>query len=386
MQIVFSDAQYWNEFLPLSYTRPVAEMRCGILSFSERWKKILNTSEIAYLTEDYLQAKFKKPEESESLFLIPNFIPTKKIIAQIQSLHLGEALVYHDEIIVARVNMKNFSLSQIEKMIDLEEAPLFFKKHTDLFSLNAEAINFDFELFTAGRTSQPLSPTNGFLGQKEDLFIEEGANIEFSTLNTNTGKIYIGRDAVIMEGSHLRGPFTLGEHSVINMGAKVYGATTIGPYCKIGGEINNIVVFGYSNKGHDGFLGNSVLGEWCNLGADTNSSNLKNNYAHVKLWNFRNKKFEDTGLQFTGTIMGDHAKTAINTQLNTGTVVGIAANIFKPGFPPNFIENFSWGGMKGDEKIRFEKAIEVAEKMMSRRNVALSEVDIQLLQYVFSNE
>lgn len=383
MQLVFSDAQYWEDFLPLTFTRPIAEMRCGILTFSERWKKLLTIDEVSYLTEDFLQEKFQKPEKRESLFLVPNFLPTPDVLQQIKNLRKGEALVYQDELLAAKVHMENFTLSQIEKMTDITEELLFFKQPTDLFSYNHKAIDFDFELLTEGRNTQPLSPTNGFLGNPEDLFIEEGAQIEFSTLNTRTGKIYIGKNAEIMEGCHLRGPIALCEDSKFNLGAKIYGATTVGPHSKVGGEVNNVVIFGYSNKGHDGFIGNSVIGEWCNLGADTNSSNLKNNYATVKLWNYKSKKFTDTGLQFAGVIMGDHAKTAINTQLNTGTVVGLAANIFKSGFPPNLVENFSWGGMKGDEKFKLEKAIEVAEKAMIRRKIILSEADKKILGYIF---
>lgn len=384
MQLVFSDAQFWEDFLPLTFTRPVAEMRCGILTFSERWQKLLETSEISYLTEDFLQEKFPKPEKKESLFIVPNFLPNENVLNQIKDLKLGEALVYENELLAAKVDMDNFSLNQIEKMTDIHEELLLFKQPTDLFSFNEKAIDFDFELLTKGRTSQELSATNGFLGNAEDLFIEEGATVEFSTLNTKTGKIYIGKNAEVMEGCNLRGPIALCEDSKFNLGAKIYGATTIGPHCKVGGEVNNIVIFGYSNKGHDGFVGNSVIGEWCNLGADTNSSNLKNNYASVKLWNYRTKRFANTGLQFAGLIMGDHSKTAINTQFNTGTVVGVAANIFKFGFPPNLIENFSWGGMKGDEKFKLEKAYEVAELAMARRKVPFTEVDRNILKYIYS--
>ena len=384
MQLVFSDAQFWEDFLPLTFTRPVAEMRCGILTFSERWQKLLETSEISYLTEDFLQEKFPKPEKKESLFIVPNFLPNENVLNQIKDLKLGEALVYENELLAAKVDMDNFSLNKIEKMTDIHEELLLFKQPTDLFSFNEKAIDFDFELLTKGKASQELSATNGFLGNAEDLFIEEGATIEFSTLNTKTGKIYIGKNAEVMEGCNLRGPIALCEDSKFNLGAKIYGATTIGPHCKVGGEVNNIVIFGYSNKGHDGFVGNSVIGEWCNLGADTNSSNLKNNYASVKLWNYRTKRFANTGLQFAGLIMGDHSKTAINTQFNTGTVVGVAANIFKSGFPPNLIENFSWGGMKGDEKFKLEKAYEVAEKAMARRKVPFTEVDRSILKYIYS--
>lgn len=385
MQLVFSDAQYWEDFLPLTFTRPVAEMRCGILTFSERWQKILDSTEISWFTEMYLQQKFKDPEKKESLFLVTNFLPTETVIQQIKDLEQGEALVYEDELVAAKINMDGFSLNQIEKMTDIKEELIFFKKPTDLFTYNKEAIDFDFELLTKGKTSQELSSTNGFLGKKEDLFIEEGAEIEFSTINTRTGKIYIGKNAEVMEGCNLRGPIALCESSKFNLGAKIYGATTIGPHSKVGGEVSNIIIFGYSNKGHDGFVGNSVIGEWCNLGADTNSSNLKNNYGNVKLWNYRTKDFQDTGLQFAGLIMGDHSKTAINTQLNTGTVIGVASNIFKEGFPPNLIENFSWGGFKDDERFKLDKAYEVAEKVMARRKMPLTDNDKAIFKHIFDN-
>lgn len=383
MQLVFSDAQYWEDFLPLTFTRPVAEMRCGILTFSERWQKILDTTEVSWFTEMYLQQKFREPEKKESLFLVTNFLPTETVIQQIKDLKQGEALVYEDELVAAKINMDGFSLNQIEKMTDIKEELIFFKKPTDLFTYNKEAIDFDFELLTKGKVSQELSSTNGFLGNKEDLFIEEGAEVEFSTINTKIGKIYIGKNAEVMEGCNLRGPIALCEGSKFNLGAKIYGATTVGPHSKVGGEVSNIIIFGYSNKGHDGFIGNSVIGEWCNLGADTNSSNLKNNYGNVKLWNYRTKDFQDTGLQFAGLIMGDHSKTAINTQLNTGSVIGVASNIFKEGFPPNLIENFSWGGFKDDERFKLDKAYEVAEKVMARRKLPLTDDDKAILKHIF---
>lgn len=385
MQLIFSDANFWGEFLPLTYTKPISELRTGILTFSERWQKLLNSNEVSYITEDYLQKKFKTYEKKESLLITPNFLPSENVLNQIKNLQLGEALIYENEVLAARLDMQDFSLSKIEKMTDVTEELIFFKKPTDLFSLNDKAIDFDFELVTKGRTSQELSATNGFLGKKEDLFIEDGAEIEFATLNCKTGKIYIGKNAEIMEGSVVRGSLALCEGSKINMGSKIYGATTIGPHSKVGGEVNNIIITGFTNKGHEGFVGNSVIGEWCNLGADTNSSNLKNNYAEVKLWSYKTKKFEKTGLQFCGLIMGDHSKTAINTQFNTGTVVGVGANIFKSGFPPNVIEHFSWGGFKGDEKFKLEKAFEVAEKAMARRKMPLTDEDKEIIKWVYEN-
>ena len=383
MQLVFSDAQYWGDFLPLTFTRPVAELRIGILTFQERWKKLLEIEDIAFLTEDYLQEKFKKPESKESLLIVPNFLPTESVLEQIKKIKQGEALIYQNEVIAAKLNMRDFSLSQITKMTDVEGELLFVKSPSDIFTYNQQFLDYDFELLTRNRKSQELSETNNFLGDKKDLFIEEGAEIEFATLNCKTGKIYVGKNAEIMEGTMIRGSLALCEGSKINMGAKVYGATTIGPYSKVGGEVNNIVIFGYSNKGHEGFVGNSVIGEWCNLGADTNSSNLKNNYANVKLWNYRLSKFVDTGLQFCGLIMGDHSKSAINTQFNTGTVVGVAANIFKTGFPPNLVKSFSWGGMNGDESYQLDKVIEVMEKVMQRRKVDLTDVDKSIISHIY---
>lgn len=384
MQLVFSDAQYWEDFLPLTFTRPVSELRMGILTFQERWKKLLEIEDIAFLTEDYLQEKFKKPELKESLLIVPNFLPTESVLEQIKKIKQGEALIYQDEVIVAKLDMKDFSLSKITKMIEVEGKLLFVKSPSDIFTYNQQFLDYDFELLTRNRKSQELSETNNFLGDKKDLFIEEGAEIEFATLNCKTGKIYVGKNAEIMEGTMIRGGLALCEGSKINMGAKVYGATTIGPYSKVGGEVNNIVIFGYSNKGHEGFIGNSVIGEWCNLGADTNSSNLKNNYANVKLWNYRLSRFVDTGLQFCGLIMGDHSKSAINTQFNTGTVVGVAANIFKTGFPPNLVKSFSWGGMNGDESYRLDKVFEVMEKVMQRRKVDLTDVDKNIISYLYN--
>ena len=383
MQLVFSDAQYWGDFLPLTFTRPVAELRIGILTFQERWKKLLEIEDIAFLTEDYLQEKFKKLESKESLLIVPNFLPTESVLEQIKKIKQGEALIYQNEVIAAKLNMRDFSLSQITKMTDVEGELLFVKSPSDIFTYNQQFLDYDFELLTRNRKSQELSETNNFLGDKKDLFIEEGAEIEFATLNCKTGKIYVGKNAEIMEGTMIRGSLALCEGSKINMGAKVYGATTIGPYSKVGGEVNNIVIFGYSNKGHEGFIGNSVIGEWCNLGADTNSSNLKNNYANVKLWNYRLSKFVDTGLQFCGLIMGDHSKSAINTQFNTGTVVGVAANIFKTGFPPNLVKSFSWGGMNGDESYRLDKVLEVMEKVMQRRKVDLTDVDKSIISHIY---
>ena len=277
-RLLFEDKNNIKDFFPLTFTRPSAELRAGILTFSERWQRLLGITQVSYLTTDYLRGKYPYTGVSQevTLSIYANFLPTPRLLEQLRSLEVGESITYQGRIL-ASVE-KSITLSSIPP-IEWEEPLVLFEKPTDLFTYNDKAIDFDFKLLTQGRTSAPLSPTNGFLGDKADLFIEEGAKVEFATLNCQKGKIYIGKDAEVMEGSHLRGPIALCEHATVNMGAKLYGATTIGPYSKVGGEISNSVIWGYSNKGHDGFLGNSVLGQWCNLGADTNVSNLKNTYS-----------------------------------------------------------------------------------------------------------
>ena len=250
----------------------------------------------------------------------------------------------------------------------------------DIFRLNGEVLQSDFVRLTDGKTSAKLNDTNVLIG--DEIFLEEGVAVNGAILNADKGPIYLGKDAEIMEGVTIRGPFSLGDHAVVKMGAKIYGPTTIGPYCKVGGEISNSILQAYSNKGHDGFLGNSVIGEWCNLGADTNSSNLKNNYGEVRVWDYEEAKSISTGLQFCGLIMGDHSKSGINTMFNTGTVVGVCANIFGAQFPPKFIPSFLWGGSGQWDLFKMEKAIEVAEKMMSRRQVTFSSEDEKIFQEI----
>ena len=281
-----------------------------------------------------------------------------------------------------------FSLEDQE--IDIETLEVFqlegilLKVETtwDIFSKNGAAIKADFDLITKNRTSAPI-PEKTVAFNSEAIFIEEGAKLPLCVLNATDGPIYIGKNAEIMEGSMVRGPFALCEESTLKMGTKIYGSTTVGPHSKVGGEVNNSVFFGYSNKGHDGFLGNSVIGEWCNLGADTNNSNLKNNYAEVRLWSYETENFAKTGLQFCGLMMGDHSKCGINTMFNTGTVVGVSANIFGSGFPRNFIPSFSWGGAKGFTTYLTSKAFEVAKVVMLRRGIELSEQESAILEHVF---
>ncbi|MBC7126422.1 MAG: glucose-1-phosphate thymidylyltransferase, partial [Bacteroidales bacterium] len=337
--IVLFDDQRRDDLLPLTFTRPVAEIRMGILTISQKWSMLTGAS-VHYLTQDYLQTKYPNAPKGEPvLFVNGGVCPDSNLVDKIRALKPNQAIVKGDTLIAAMLNSTVDTLPAeglFEMTFEYADDILEVKYPWDIFRNNGEAIVRDYSLITKGRKSQPISATNTVLNL-DNVFIEEGARVECAILNAETGPIYIGKDAEVMEGSIVRGPFALGEHSALKMGAKIYGPTTVGPYCKVGGEVNNSVFFAFSNKAHDGFIGNSVIGEWCNLGADTNNSNLKNNYAPVKLWNYRKKGFVDTGLQFCGLIMGDHSKCGINTMFNTGTVVGVSANIFGDGFPRNFI-------------------------------------------------
>lgn len=383
--IVLFDDQRRDDLLPLTFTRPVAEIRMGILTISQKWSMLTGAS-VHYLTQDYLQAKYPNAPKGEPvLFVNGGVCPDSNLVDKISALKPNQAIVKCDTLIAAMLNSTVDTLPAaglFEMTFEYPDDILEVKYPWDIFRNNGEALVRDYSLITKGRKSQPISATNTVLNP-ENVFIEEGARVECAILNAETGPIYIGKDAEVMEGSIVRGPFALGEHSALKMGAKIYGPTTVGPYCKVGGEVNNSVFFAFSNKAHDGFIGNSVIGEWCNLGADTNNSNLKNNYASVKLWNYRKKGFVDTGLQFCGLIMGDHSKCGINTMFNTGTVVGVSANIFGDGFPRNFIPCFSWGGAAGFTTYQPQKAFETARIMMSRRDLPFTDIDKEILLKVF---
>lgn len=386
MNYILFDDKSWKNLLPLTFTRPVCEIRTGILTIKEKWEKYLD-HKVSYKTQDYLSVKFPVYIDSENILINGSVIPDDKLIKKINSLDLNKALVSNGKILAVRLNkdqVANFNYDDKDSFLTENYDGDFVKIEWpwDIFRFNEVNIKTDFEFISKGRKSQELSSSNNISG-KENIFIEEGAKIEFATLNATNGPIYIGKDAEIMEGCLIRGPFALCEHAVLKMAAKIYGPTTIGPYSKVGGEVNNSVILGYSNKAHDGFLGNSVIGEWCNLGADTNNSNLKNNYTEVRLWNYENERFIKTGLQFCGLIMGDHSKCAINTMFNTGTVIGVNANIFGEGFPRNFVPSFSWGGARGFTIYGLDKAFEVAEKVMQRRNKIFDDKEKQILTYIF---
>jgi UDP-N-acetylglucosamine diphosphorylase/glucosamine-1-phosphate N-acetyltransferase len=387
MNYILFDDNTWENLLPLTFTKPIAEIRVGILTIKEKWEKYLKTK-CSYHTKDYLRNKFPTDIDNDNIFINGSLIPSAELISEITNLEQGQIL-YNDDVIYAlrlnKMDAENFEVEKYSSKLNVKSISNCTKISNtwDIFRMNGEAIENDFKAITKGRKSQPLSKTNTVLGDNE-IFIERGASIECAILNTTNGSIYIGKNAEIMEGSSIRGPFALGQESTIKMGAKIYGPTTIGPYCKAGGEINNSILFAYSNKGHDGFLGNSVIGEWCNLGADTNNSNLKNNYAEVKLWNYNKERFLKTGLQFCGLVMGDHSKCGINTMFNTGTVVGVSANIFGDGFPRNFVPSFAWGGASGFTETKLNKAFETIERVMERRDVPFDDVEKQLLTDVFN--
>lgn len=382
MNYILFDGNHRISLLPFTYTRPVADIRVGILTIREKWEKHLGFTTTT-ITEEYLEDKYPMVELHENVLINASVIPSKTLVNCIKKLTNNQAIFQGDELIAffTTDTQEQVDFDTYQK-IEFKEDLIQIKNTWDIFSMNEQVIQSDFQLITEGKKSQPI-PDGVQVIKKEHIFIEEGATVLLSSLNASKGPIYIGKGAEIMEGCSVRGPLAMCDHSVLKMGTKIYGATTLGPYCKVGGEVSNSVLFGFSNKGHEGFLGNSVIGEWCNLGADTNISNLKNNYAQVKLWNYQVKKFIDTGLQFCGLMMGDHSKCGINTMFNTGSVVGVSANVFGAGFPRNFIPSFSWGGSSGFKTYQLKKVFEVAKVVMKRRSLDFSEQDQRILEFVF---
>ena len=382
MNYILFDGTVRNQLLPFTYTRPVADIRVGILTIREKWEKYLGST-TSTITEEYLSDKWPMVEFAANVMINASYLPTSNLVKIIEGMTEGQAIFDGEEVIAFYTKEDQEVDFNSCECIEYTFDDVLRIEHTwDIFSKNGNAIQEDFELLTQGRTSQDIPETVHCINRNQ-IFLEEGAKIEVGILNATNGPIYLGKDSEVMEGSIIRGPFGLGDHSQVKMGAKIYGPTSTGPYCKIGGEVNNAVFFGYSSKGHDGFLGNSVVGEWCNLGADTNNSNLKNNYASVKLWDYESGRFANTGLQFCGLMMGDHSKCGINTMFNTGTMVGVASNIFGSGFPRNFIPSFQWGGANGFVTHLPKKAFETARIAMERRDIELSQQDEAILNHVF---
>ncbi len=375
-----------SEFFPLSFTRPISLFRVGIFTIKEKWEKYFDS--VSVYTDDYLSNKYPSIVKDDNIWINAQLIPNDSIITEINNLRIGESLKRDSKILAFRSkDFKSNNLNEISSNAQFS----FLNSITDIFTINGAEIKNDFLFISSDKTtdwqgqndSELLTNSNIKIGQYP-IYVEKGAKINHSIFNTTSGPIYIGKDAEVMEGSIIRGPFAMCNNSVLKMGAKIYESTTIGPYSKVGGEVNNSIFFGYSSKAHDGFLGNSIIGEWCNLGADTNNSNLKNNYENVKIWNYSINSFKDTQLQFCGLIMGDHSKCGINTMFNTGTVVGVGSNIFGSGFPRNFIPSFSWGGSSGFTIHNLNKFFITAEKVLSRRHEVLSDNERQILSQVYN--
>jgi UDP-N-acetylglucosamine diphosphorylase/glucosamine-1-phosphate N-acetyltransferase len=371
--VILFDSEVREQLLPLTFTRPVGALRVGALTIQEKWKQWLN-AKVSFITQDYLASKFPIEYGDENIVINGSVMPSDRLIRLIRQMEFNEAYLKGEELIVAKLDRE-----QLEKLIhdedidqlhvyDIEDTPFLKIDHPwDIFTQNAAALEEDFQLLTQGRESQPISDSNRIVGDPNRIFLEEGAVVEGASLNVLDGPIYVGKNAEIMEGSLIRGGLALGEHAQVKMGTRLYGSNTFGPWTRVGGEVNNSVIQGYSNKAHDGYLGNSVIGEWCNIGAATNTSNLKNTYEEVRIWNYPTGQFLPTGIKFCGVIMGDHAKIGINSMLNTGTVIGVGANIFGAGFPRAFVPSFSWGGAAGFTTFQLDKAFETAEAMMQRR-------------------
>ncbi len=390
MNIILFDDDTREKLLPLTYTKPVGMLRLGVLTIKEKWEKFFSAN-VSFITQDYLSDKFPIQIEDKNYVINSSTLPSFHICKLIEQLQENEALLKDGDLIAALLNRKQFDNlihnEDINELAGFEigETPLLrITQLSDIFSLNAKAIENDYELLTKKRETMPI-PSFARVTGRENIFVEEGAEISLCSINATDGPVYIGKNAKILEGCLIKGPFVLGDNSVLKMGAKIYGGTTIGPHCKVGGEVSNVVMQGYSNKGHDGYLGNAVIGEWCNLGAATNNSNLKNNYGEVKLWDYSSRSFAKTGLQFCGLIMGDHSKAGINSMFNTGTVVGMACNLFGAGYHKNFIPSFSWGGPDSSYKThRVDKVIETAQLVMQRRGITLEEEDINIMKHVFN--
>ena len=382
MNYILFDSDVRDTLLPFTYTKPVADIRIGILTIREKWEKRLGLTTTT-ITADYLEEKYPMVEMEENILINASFCPTESLVEKVKNLSKNEAIFKGEDVLAFHTTQSQEEVDfDTYTQIEFDEELIQVKNTSDIFTHNGKAIQQDFDLITEERTSETI-PAGIQVINPGNIFIEEGAQILFSTLNASEGPIYIGKDALIMENSSIRGPFAMCENAVVKMGAKIYKDTTIGPFSKVGGEISNAVIFGYSSKGHDGYLGNSVIGEWCNLGAGTNNSNLKNNYSEVKLWNYETERFAKTGLQFCGLMMGDHSKCAISTMFNTGTVVGVSANLFGSGFPRNFTPSFSWGGAAGYETFQMNKVSEVVTAVMKRKNLVFDVVDQKILDHVF---
>jgi UDP-N-acetylglucosamine diphosphorylase / glucose-1-phosphate thymidylyltransferase / UDP-N-acetylgalactosamine diphosphorylase / glucosamine-1-phosphate N-acetyltransferase / galactosamine-1-phosphate N-acetyltransferase len=383
--ILFEDIKYRNQLKPLTLTRPIGNLRLGILTINEKWEKLLQTR-VSYLTESYLQKKFVYRAEKQNRYINSSFLPTPALKKLIQSLNFGEVIKCKNEV-VAYCSDKYGDYNE-DKIIQLKPKDAkVLRSLPDLFLLNANEISSDFKLITENRKSIKIADPHTRTYAEKNIFIEKGADIKASILNAEKGPIYIGENAIVQEGSVIIGPAAIGQNSMVAFGARIRPNTTLGQGSRVGGEVGNSIFYGNSNKAHDGFLGNSYIGEWCNLGANTNNSNLKNDYKEVSLYNYHEKTLVNSGEIFCGTFIGDFTKAGISTMFNTGTVVGVCSNVFGSGFQAKFIPSFSWGGnAEGYASYRFDKAKEVINATLARRDMQLSTEDIKILKHILEHK
>ena len=383
--IIFDDTQVRRRLLPLTYTRPTALLCVGITTIDEKWRAMLGEATFSYLTVPYLKKKFPLKGRRENLLVAGHVIPTPELAQQALELAPGEALMVGEDLIAFNGNARDFDDRHFTRVVFPAAPPRILHILPDIFKFNGEVMEQDFDRLTAGRQSQQLSSTNVVVGDPNRIFIEEGACVEGAFLNTTQGCIYLGRDVEVMEGACIRAPFAACHDAKVRMGTKVYGATTLGPHTKIGGEVENSVFIGYSNKAHDGFLGDAVIGEWCNLGGGTTASNLKNDYSEIKLWDYPTQRFVRTGLQFCGLIMGDHSKTGVNCMINTATVLGVGVNIHGAGFPRNFVASFQEGSATaGFKNVPLPAFCAIAERVMARRGIPFTDADRDIFTAIYN--
>jgi len=387
MNYILFDDYSRNNLLPLTFTRPVCDIRFGILTIREKWEKMMGIV-TSTLTEEFLSEKFPIIKGASNILINGSICPTPTLIEEIRNLMPNEAIIGTDSIIALHVladDLDKIGEGDTEGIIEKATRSEVIKISYpwDLLSQNHIAIVNDFNLLTAGRVSEPI-PDWVKVTVPENVFIEKGAQLENIILNASEGPIYIGENVHLMDGARLRGAVALIDSAVVKMGTNIYGATTIGPHVKVGGEIENSILLAYSNKPHHGYLGHSVIGKWCNLAAGTTVANLNNTYRNVRAWNYSQERFIDTGMQFLGLIMGDHSKTGINTMFNTGSVVGVNSNIFGSGYQRNFVPSFVWGGPTGFNSYDINKALEVASYVYKRRGLDFDQSERNLLTNVYN--
>ena len=383
--IIFDDTEVRRHLLPLSYTRPVALLRVGITTIDEKWRSMLGEANYSYLSVPYLKGKYPLRARRDNLLVAGHVIPSPALAEQVLQLKHGEALMVGEDLIAFNGSAQDFDNRHWQKVVYPAVKPDMITRPYHIFLLNGKVLKADYDRLTAGRKSQPLSKSNTVIGDASRIFLEPGAWVEGAYLNTLEGPIYIGHDAEVMEGSMIRGAFAACPHAKVKLGAKIYGATTLGPYCKVGGEVENTVMIGYSNKAHDGFIGDAVIGEWCNLGGGTTASDLKNDYSEIKVWDYVEQRFVRTGLQFCGLIMGDHSKTGVNSMFNTATVVGVGANVHGAGFPRNFVGSFQEGSATaGFKDVPLQAFFAIAERVMARRNVKFTDADRDIFTAIYN--